>query len=106
MNFRIKIMSHGSSGCEDPPLPGSNDQVLKEFVIDCANKQSYSEYPDLCAYDFENKISITIHHLLGWDKNKKQNIEDKGIYFGILMHAVMLWRSREEKHCTLIFYCG
>ena len=75
MNFRIKIMSHGSSGCEDPPLPGSNDQVLKEFVIDCANKQSYSEYPGLCAYDFENKISITIHHLLGWDKNKKHNIE-------------------------------
>ena len=45
-------MSRGSSGCENPPLPGRNDRGLKEFVVKYTSIRT--EYPGLCAYDFEN----------------------------------------------------
>jgi hypothetical protein len=78
MSFRIKIMSTRKDGCKEPPLLGSDDATLKEFVFDCANTRT--AYPSLSALDFENIIDITIHRLLGWDVKKKQNIKGEGLF--------------------------
>jgi hypothetical protein len=82
MNFRVKIMSHGVNGCKDPPSTTENDSTIKEFVIDCANIRT--EYPGLCAFDFENILAITIEHLIGWDRKKQHNIKGKGIFGDIV----------------------
>ena len=78
-NFRIKIMSTRSdNGCPEPPLPESNEEVLKEFVLNSANTRV--AFPSLCAFDFENVIAITIEHFLGWDEKKRRNIHNKGLF--------------------------
>ena len=40
-----------------------NDNKISEFLIDCSNIRS--EFPGLCAIDFDNIIQITIRHFLG-----------------------------------------
>ena len=53
----------------------SADGILKEFVVDYRNIRT--RYPGLCAFDFENVLSIAIEHLLGWNIKKEENIEGK-----------------------------
>lgn len=77
-NFRIKIMSHGKTGSKDPPPMTSSDEILKEFVVDCENIRT--SYPGLCAFDFENVLSITIEELLGWNVKEGVNICGKGLF--------------------------
>ena len=55
-----------------------NDNKISEFIIDCSNIRS--EFPGLCAIDFDNIIQITIRHFLGWDIKKKENIQNEGLF--------------------------
>jgi hypothetical protein len=103
MNFRVKIMSHGGNGCIDPPLTTENDNTIKELVIDCANIRT--EYPGLCAFDFENILAITIEHLIGWDRKKHHNIKGKGILVDIAAWACAIEeQGRKTLHAHFLFW--
>ena len=78
MNFRIRIMAKGSNGEQNPPTVNNNHEVLCDFVTDCAKLRS--KYPGFCSFDFEQVIAITVRHLLGWDNDKKVNIENVGLF--------------------------
>ena len=81
INFRIKIMSMKKEDYNDysePPATWDNDDKISEFLIDCSNIRS--EFPGLCAIDFDNIIQITIRHFLGWDIKKKENIQNEGLF--------------------------
>ena len=62
----------------EPPATWDNDNKISEFLIDCSNIRS--EFPGLCAIDFDNIIQITIRHFLGWDIKKKENIQNEGLF--------------------------
>ena len=82
------------------PPAGSNDKVLKELIVNCAD--ICTVYPDLCVH--------TMTFLLDWDEKKKDNIiieDKKGIFGGdlnsLLMHGVMLQRNYREENIALSF---
>lgn len=100
LNFRIKIMSMNKEDYKDykdPPETTDSDEILSEFVVNCSSIAS--TYPGLCAIDFENIISITIHHFLGWDETHHLNIADEGL-FGDLDG----WAYCVEEQSKYIYY--
>ena len=103
MNYRIRIMSYAKDGCDDPPNLNVDDNVLKEFVVSCANIRT--NYPGFCAFDFENVISITVHELLGWDIKKGKNIEGKGIFGDLDGYCYAVEeQSRKTLHCHMLCF--
>ena len=67
-SFRIKIMCSWAPDTGNIPNISSDDNVLNEFAI---NLEKLSlKYPGIAAIDFENIISITIHHLLKYGSAK------------------------------------
>ena len=52
------------------PKISSDDNVLNEFAINLEKLSLMLKYPGIAAIDFENIISITIHHLLKYGSAK------------------------------------
>ena len=78
VNFRVRILCSGAEGEQMPPDFERPVEELVDFVLDCQSLRV--EFPGLCAWDFQQVISIVIQHVLGWDTEKQCNLENYGMF--------------------------
>ena len=80
-NFRIRIYSdkyrEDKSG-QASPSEIDNYERINEFITECNDIRT--KYPGLCSWDFEQVLTVTIEHLIGWDSTKGINKENHGIF--------------------------
>ena len=81
INFRIRVIAKDINSPvteHDDPDVLAEDKELFTFVTHCASLRS--NYPGLCAIDFEILLNITIKHILGWDIKNESNIKGVGMF--------------------------
>ena len=78
VNFRIRVLCSGADGEGIPPDVDRPVEELVNFVLDCQSLRV--DYPGMCAWDFQQVIAIVIEHVIGWDREKKCNKDNYGMF--------------------------
>ena len=78
-NIRIRAAAGGHKGQEEPPdYRTATEAAIGKYAKECLRVRP--TYPGLCSWDFEQVLDVTIEHLLGWDRVKKQNKKEHGLF--------------------------
>ena len=86
VNFRIRIYANTDEGEKPPPSIYSNDNVLRDFVVEC--KEMRRMFPGLSALDYENILRITVEYLIGWSRGDEANNPLAGFFGDVDAYCV------------------
>ena len=84
-NHRILTM-HAGFGCDGPPSVDSDFEAKHKHLLFC--REVRRDYPGFCALDYENFMRIIVEEFLGWDRKKKKNKKNTGIFGDVEAYVV------------------
>ena len=56
----------------------ASKEDLQKFGVECAKTRT--DFPGLCAFDFEQMLNVVIENLIGWSLNDRKNKANIGMF--------------------------